>query len=261
MTDANGSIRLIRRGKVDREIEILDREPISMRTYLSLVIESLNKKRDFVLGLVIPAESADDVSHDDNISTEVVGKGMVYLAECINMHRFIVSHNNPNVISVCKKNVVDPNMKCHIKSIYYYALKYLELSELMNSKDKELFKTLSRVLEDSPEAVSELAHSNPVILSSEWIGTENDYHTNSIFHMYLEQNKILGYVFDAKKLCEREIRKEQIIFKSVIGFFLVFVALSFIVHFFTKGVTMLTVLVHIFTAATCILLLFVNACM
>lgn len=261
MTGATGSIRLVRREGIDRELDILDRDPISMRTYLSLAVESLNKKRDVVLALVIPAESAKDVSYEDDISVEITKRGVVYLAECINMHRFTVSYSNPNIICVSKKNVTDPTMKCHIKNIYYYALTCSSLSVEIGCKNKDMFNTLSRVLDDSPEAVDEFARENPLILSSEWIGTENDYLNNSVFHVYVEQNKILGPVFDAKKASEEEGRKQQILFRIVIYVFLSCVCFSFIIHVLIKGISIYMLLRHVFLFSLCIVLLVLNTCM
>lgn len=259
MTSTTGSIRLVRNEEVDREIFALDREPISMRTYISLVIESLNKKRDIVFALVIPAETADEISGNDDISVETVRRGIVYLAECINMHRFTVSYSNPNIISVSRKNVADPIMKSHIKNIYYYTLRWSILSVQMDLKNKNIFKTLSRVLDDSPNAVQEFVQENPSALTSEWIGTEDDYLNNSVFHTYLEQSKILGDVFDPKKVSEGERKKEEKIFKIVICVFLCFIGVSFVGHILIQEMSVYSVSKHVFLSSFCGVLLFLNS--
>ncbi|KAI5159946.1 hypothetical protein NEAUS03_0733 [Nematocida ausubeli] len=258
MTNSTGCIGLFRNGDIDKEVDLLDREPISMRTYLSLIIESFNKKSDFVLAIVIPAETAVKECADDNIPASTVGKGMVYLAECINLHRFHVSISNPNVIAVSRKNVVDPNVKCHIKTIYYYALGYSAFAEILNKKDKKLFKSLSRVQEDSPAAVAELAGMNPLILTCSWVGTEDDYLNNSVFHTYLEKNKILGYFFDAKKHCDRQVKKERVLVRGVLLAIGCFLICSLIIQSILHEFSYPTLLYHTTAMLFCGIVMLIN---
>ncbi|EIJ87469.1 hypothetical protein NEPAR06_0055 [Nematocida parisii] len=258
MSIATGCISLIRDGYVDKQVDLLDRDPISMRTYLSLIFESLNKKRDIILAIVIPAEAATVPEADDHISIGIVCKGVVYLSECINLHRFTVTTTNPSVIAVSRKNVADPNMKCHIKNIYYYRLEHSVLSEIMNKKDKKLFKSLTRVLEDSPDAVAELARMNPVILSCNWIGTEHDYLNNSIFHTYIEQNKILGDIFDPKKASTRVIKKERKIFRKILIGIMTLMAIMFIARNVLYEFSYWALLSHLAVLSACGVVIFIN---
>lgn len=258
MKNRTGYIGLLRQGQIDKQVDLLDRDPISMRTYMSLIVESLNKKKDVIFGLVIPAECVMDVQADDNIPVEVACKGAVYLAESINLHRFSVSTSNPNVISVSKKKVVDPNMKCAIKTIYYYVLKYRRLDTLLECDEKEIVKKLYRLLEDSPTAVSELAQMNSVVLLCHWIGTENDYLNNSVFHMYLEQNKIFGYVFDAKLLSEREVTKERVIFRDILFITGCLICLSLIIRQVLSEITVFIGVIHGLISVACVLLWVIN---
>ncbi|KAH9386663.1 uncharacterized protein NEMAJ01_1559 [Nematocida major] len=256
MANAAAYIGLSRNGKIDKQADLLDRDPISMRTYMSLVAESHNKKRDIILALVIP-EDDPNVPADDNIPTEIASKGIVYLAECINMHRFCVSTSNPNVIAVCKKNVVDPNMLCPIKTIYYYMAKHSQISALMQGPGGKEGINMLRLLEDSPTAVGEMVEGNPVI-TCHWIGTENDYLSNSVFHTYLEKNKALENVFDAEELYMQEVEKEKKVLRIIIFAVAFLLCVSFSVRAFALEMSYFTACLYAAAASGCGLMWYMN---
>ncbi|OAG31990.1 hypothetical protein NEDG_00465 [Nematocida displodere] len=254
--DECGIIRLVRADKLDREIDLLQRDPITMRTYLSLSIECLNKKKDFVIAVVVLDSPQDMI--DDFLPSESIRKGMVYLGESINMHRFEVSLSNPTVLSIFKKDVRDPISQGAIKGIYYYNLPYLQLGTFLTPVVSRAIQARDKGPDCTPNLLNEMMGLLPILLTTTYIGRDEDYAKNSVFHQYLQSCKILEDLPCPKEASERAIEQErQIIYLSLLG--LIFWSiLACCFQMYHQIISMVIIIAHLITGGICLLLVWVN---
>ncbi|KAI5181699.1 hypothetical protein NEOKW01_1867 [Nematocida sp. AWRm80] len=260
--DHSGVILLKRMHAVDAQLDLLQRDPIVMRTFLSISIECLNRRKDLILSIAITNASVDStVVRDDYLPRGLVCKGNIYLAESINLHRFFVSHSNPNVISISKASSKDPLKQLHIDTMYYYTVPYddlqVALSPIVSTLANLSTNSPNRLL-DSLESFVGLEHLLPIVLVANWIGTDHDYYENSIFHLYIQANKIIYDIPDRKSLREQSLGTERKIFSSLMAALIIFLYLSFIICLIYNKVALIGAIIYALAILLCKILLFIN---
>ncbi|KAI5170864.1 hypothetical protein NEFER03_0323 [Nematocida sp. LUAm3] len=256
-------LEIKRNGILDTKVDLLQRDPIILRTYLSLALECFSRKKDFVIAVVVTEveeEYKDTEGKTDYLPVSSLERGTIYLAESINMHRFSVSETNPNVISIYKNSVKDPIKQLYILNIYYYAISHDVLKEtlaLLALKNEEI---QDKRLRDSLEVLTDLLRSSSVSLTANWIGTEDDYLGNSIFHQYIQTNCIIKEHKNEKEESEKRIEREREIFAFFFSSVIFLSIVSFIIHVQVRPMVKYIVVNHLCLVGICSVFLVVNHC-
>ncbi|KAI5185371.1 hypothetical protein NEHOM01_0786 [Nematocida homosporus] len=255
-----GFIELFRGLRADASIDILQRDPITMRTYLGLAVECLNRKKDFIMAVVLTETDKMEVEAEksDHVPAMYVQRGTAYLAESINLHRFYVSQANPNVMCIVKRSVKDPIKQVPILNIYYYMVHLGSLRALLQPLLLSNFNEGGKKIEDSLEALSELNKVFPIIMRAEWIGSEDDYFQNSIFHEYLQTNSIIAKITDARQESEESVKIERRIFFVFFAVLISCTCLSFVGQLVVGVLTYLSALNHLILVLVSIGLIYIN---
>ncbi|KAI5191953.1 hypothetical protein NECID01_1721 [Nematocida sp. AWRm77] len=223
---ACGCIRAFRHEGVDLEVDLAQKDPITMRTYLGLAAECLDKKKDLVLGIAITEEH--DVRLGDYLPRELVQRGVLYLAESINLYKFSVSRMNPNVISVGNRDVRDPVKQKPIHRVYYYTVPNKDLQKSLAPVSVHVGACAEGKLADlGSDMLAELFQMFPVVITAEYVGNEQDFAENSIFHEYLQSNLIIQDVPNDKEAIEKITRTERVILGLFLVVFILLIILSF----------------------------------
>lgn len=242
----NGRLMLLREKKIEGSIDLLQQDPITLRSFLSLAVECLRKKKDLVLAAVTKKEKAAR-------ETDPIQPSM-YLGESITMHRFSVCYSNPNVISVTKRDVLDPMTHAHIEDIYYYSVPHMQLNA---SLSKDLLQSLvGQKDESSPFSGLSLLLTAPLV--AEFIGTENDFATNSVFYYYIQHNKILEDIPNVKQANEERISEERRILTYCLSVSMLFLSASLVTYAYKGVLNILVFLGHILLFSFALLILVLN---
>lgn len=253
-----GGLLLVRNGRPDMHVDLLHRDPITMRSFLSLSIECLCKRKNLILAVVIVSEEAKQYGRTDYLPPGVVQKETVYLAESINLHRFFVSHTNPNVLSITKRDVNDPIRQKEILNVYYYSVGFTSLHDSLYPLFSDTLGRSQREIEESSETLACIAEMVSFTLTAIWIGTEDDYEKNSVFHEYVIRSSILEEFPDVKKRNEESIKVERKIFKVCFSFLALLTIISLIIHYLQKKITYFLICSHIGVFAMCSTILAIN---
>lgn len=252
-----GVVRLLRHGEVDMEASLAQRDPIAMRTYLSLAVECLDKKKDLILAVAITEDSESAAS--DSLPKEVLAQGVLYLAECLNIYRFCVSRHNPNVISVARKEARDPVRQKPISGLYYYIAKHCMLEKTLGPVATHLLGQLSsRTGELSSDELAGLFQAFPVLVVAMYVGNETDFVQNSVFHQHLQNNAILQEIPSESEITERVAKTERGILKVFLMIFIAAVVVSGIFYTAKHQMTPLLLLNHLAILGICGVSLAVN---
>jgi len=253
-----GTVVMKRTQECDKEIEITEKDPISMRTYLALAVECMNMGKDFILAVTVTDRlKADEAG--DSLSIPKIRRGAVYLAESINTYCFSISYSNPSVMSVSQKEVNDPIKQKKIEKIYYYSISHFALDEaLWPASRKNLAHSQDRLSGATSDTLIEVFKDVPVVLNMKYIGNNNDFTNNNVFHQYLQINRIIEAAPDQKLISDRSVQKERMVIMVFFMFIIHCILISFFLNLFFGRLTDLIAVKHLVSFLICVLMLVIN---
>jgi Domain of unknown function (DUF5092) len=279
-----GSVLFHRNSGVDLILDLSSREPISMCRYFTIALECLRQKKDLVLAIVITCDEMKReavAKSNDYLERDLVSRGSVYLASSINSYRFVCCDSNPNVIWISKRDVRDPISQRVIEDIYYYGVFFKELREvilplLLKRRANPSVDALAGKMEKSPgesvqrgspesedsSAMIEILFSSPalaLVLRANYLGTEHDFSSNSVFNEYVRRNSLLIDEIP-RKVDElwRSAEKEKVVFQYFLFVLLGLTLLSLSLQVVVRKVTAPSLCMHGFVGAVVGTMLLLN---